>query len=44
LPTRPRRPSPGAPALQASNVPAWAATPAAADAIGFSASTLTVPQ
>ncbi len=34
----------GAPALQASNVPAWATTPAAADAIGFSASTLTVPQ
>jgi hydroxybutyrate-dimer hydrolase len=34
----------GAPALQASNVPAWATTPAAADAIGFSATTLTVPQ
>jgi len=34
----------GAPALQASNVPAWATTPAAADAIAFSATTLTVPQ
>ncbi len=34
----------GAPPLQASNVPAWAAAPAAADTVGFSGSTLTVPQ
>ncbi|QPF71637.1 D-(-)-3-hydroxybutyrate oligomer hydrolase [Roseateles sp. DAIF2] len=34
----------GAPALAASNVPAWAATPAAADAIGFDAGVLSVPQ
>jgi hydroxybutyrate-dimer hydrolase len=42
--TLPRGGTPGsAPALAAANVPGIAATPAAADAIGFSGSTLTVP-
>lgn len=44
LRTTPRGGTPGAaPALAAANVPAFAATPAAGDVIGFSGSTLRVP-
>jgi len=44
LRTTPRGGTPGAaPALTAAHVPAIAATPAAADAIGFAGTTLTVP-
>ncbi|HEX7607505.1 MAG TPA: 3-hydroxybutyrate oligomer hydrolase family protein, partial [Usitatibacter sp.] len=43
--TTPRGGTPGAaPAITAANVPAIAATPAAADAITFSGSTLTIPE
>ena len=42
--TTPRGGTPGAaPAISASNVPAFVATPAAANAIGFSGTSLTVP-
>lgn len=42
--TVPRGGTPGAaPAITAANVPAFAATPAAADAIGFAADTVTIP-
>jgi len=44
LRTTPRGGTPGAaPAISASNVPAFVATPAAANAIGFSGTSLTVP-
>lgn len=43
--TTPRGGTPGAaPAITAANVPTFSATPAAADAITFSGSTLTIPQ
>ena len=43
--TTPRGGAPGAaPAISASNVPAFSAAPTAADAITFSGSTLTIPQ
>ncbi|MDW8313197.1 MAG: 3-hydroxybutyrate oligomer hydrolase family protein [Burkholderiales bacterium] len=43
--TIPRGGAPGsAPALTAANLPAWSASPAAADTITFSGTTLTVPQ
>lgn len=43
--TTPRGGTPGAaPAITASNVPAWVAAPTAADAITFSGTTLSIPQ